>query len=307
MDSESAAGAGRREAVSLSARLSLAVLPLLALFSCASAEPEIALPADGFAADWMRDGAIQFFPGQELYGHIDGGAELFHEFGFEDLRVQRYARGPDELALEVYRLTSPEAALGIYLMKTGSGVPHPEISARNTLNRFQLTMLQGDCFVQVNNFAGADSLVPFAVALGRAALTSIPAAEPEPLLARLPQDGLIPGSERLVRGPFGLEPIYTFGQGDILRLGGRVFGVIGTYRNGQDETIRRLLIDYPATKEARVAFEHLLANLDSHLEVVSRAPAAFAFRDYRGLFGKVELDGATLDILLDLDAAPAVE
>jgi hypothetical protein len=223
------------------------------------------------------------------------------------LRVQRYARGADELALEIYRMASPEAALGIYLMKIGSGGPHPDISARNTMNRFQLTMLQGDCFVQVNNFAGADSLVPVAAALGRAALAALGEDEPEPLLARLPQEGLVPGTERLVRGPFALEPVYTFGPGDVLQLGGRVFGVLGTYRDDQGERYRRLVIDYPGAKEARAALDHLLANLDPHLEIVGRTAAGFTFRDYRDLFGKVGRDGRTLQITLDLAAAPALE
>jgi hypothetical protein len=307
MDFLSGADLVKRRAATRAAAWLLTALLLLTLLSCTSSEPEMVLPADGFVAGWVRDGALQLFPGQELYGHIDGGAELFHEFGFRDLRVQRYTHGPDELALKIYRMTSPEAALGIYLMKTGAGVPHPDIPARNTANRFQLTMLQGDCFVQVNNFAGADSLVPIAAALGRAALAALPADEPGPLLARLPQEGLVPGSERLVRGPFALEPVYTFGSGDVLQLGGRVFGVLGTYRDDRGEPYRRLVIDYSSAKEARAAFDHLLANLDPHLEIVARAAASFTFRDYRDLFGKVGREGRTLEITLDLDAAPALQ
>jgi hypothetical protein len=231
----SALRAERRAATLFLAALALAALVLSSLSSCGSSESELALPADGFAAGWARAGETKVFPGRDLYGHIDGGAELFHEFGFEDLHVQHYARDDDELALEIYRMTSPEAALGIYLMKTGAGSSHPEIDAPNTANRFQLTMLRGDCFVQVNNFAGADSLVPVAAALARAALTALPDDEPEALLERLPEEGLIPGSQQLVRGPFGLEPIYTFGRGDVLRLDGRVFGVVGKYRDEEGE------------------------------------------------------------------------
>ena len=64
---------------------------LLALPVVTSAESptEPVLPADGFEAGWTRAEKTRTFYKNDLYGHIDGGAELFLEFGFEKLRVNK--------------------------------------------------------------------------------------------------------------------------------------------------------------------------------------------------------------------------
>jgi hypothetical protein len=79
--------------------------------------------ADDPAAGWTREDRVHRFVGKDLYGHIDGGAELFYEFGFRDLRVERWTRGDQALVVERYRMEGPPAALGIYLAVGGGGEP----------------------------------------------------------------------------------------------------------------------------------------------------------------------------------------
>jgi hypothetical protein len=55
------------------------------------------------------------YQGRSLSGYINGGAELFHEYGFVALSVQEAAmEGAGEITVEVFRMSSPRAALGIY-------------------------------------------------------------------------------------------------------------------------------------------------------------------------------------------------
>lgn len=103
------------------------------LFSAASVlASEIILPKDDFVPGWKRSGKAVAFIKADLFNYIDGGAELFLEFGFEKLSIQRYARGKSELTLEVYEMDSPESALGIYLTKCGLETPVKGIAARNS-------------------------------------------------------------------------------------------------------------------------------------------------------------------------------
>jgi hypothetical protein len=69
---------------------------------------------------------------KDMYGYIDGGAELFFEFGFSELTVQRYRCGERELSLDLYRMTGPDAALAVYLAKKGEERPVPGVEDRNT-------------------------------------------------------------------------------------------------------------------------------------------------------------------------------
>jgi hypothetical protein len=105
--------------------------------------PPPAIPEPGFAPGWTKAGPLRTFTGQDLFNQIDGGAELFLEFGFVKLRLQAYARGKAELTLNAYEMESAASALGIYLMKMGRETPFPEIGARNSCEEIQLTILKG--------------------------------------------------------------------------------------------------------------------------------------------------------------------
>ncbi|MBD3335610.1 MAG: hypothetical protein GF355_08840 [Candidatus Eisenbacteria bacterium] len=262
------------------------------------------LPPDDFLPGWERAGRRLEFKGQGLYDHVNGGAEIFHELGFDELFVQTYAKDGAEIDLELYRMTSPAAALGIYLMKSGRETPAAELPARNTANRFQLSLVKGAAFVQINSFSGDEALMPVMAELARQTLAEIPAGEPVTLLETLPSKDLIDGSQRLVRGPFTLQAIYTLGDGDILQLKGEVFGVAGRYRIDEEPTFSRIIVPYPSEADAEDAFENVVAKLDPESTIIERNDRAFIFEDYRGRYGLVELEDNRLDVTADLIGKP---
>ena len=72
--------------------------------------------------------------------------------------------------------------------------------------------------------------------------------------------------------PYGLQPYFTFGEGDILSLGGRIFG----------------------------ALAYLKANLDPYLKVTGDRPDGFDFVDFQARKGAVVRSGAVLDIRFNI-------
>ncbi len=190
-------------------------------------------------------GALRTFTGQDLFNQIDGGAELFLEFGFATLRLQAYARDKSELTLGAYEMESAAAALGVYLMKMGRETPFPEIAARNSGEEAQVTIVKGRYFVQVDNLGDVPASKAEAAALANAFLAGVAAESAPTPLDALPAEGKVPGSERLIRGPYGLQPYFTFGEGDILSLGGRVFGALANYRMPDGASFDRLIVPYP--------------------------------------------------------------
>jgi len=125
-------------------------LPSLALLFCVGvvavvlllsvqAGAEVVLPEDNSVAGWVKSERLLRFEKNNLFDYIDGGAELFLEFGFDKLLVQRYKRvggkGDEEIAVEIYEMESPESALGIYLIKTGKETPIKAIKSRNSRHR----------------------------------------------------------------------------------------------------------------------------------------------------------------------------
>jgi hypothetical protein len=260
------------------------------------------LPGDGFTAGWKKSAPLRTFISQDLFNHIDGGAELFLEFGFSKLLVQAYGDGSSELTAAVYEMESAAAALGVYLMKMGKETPFPEIPARNSSEDAQLTILKGRYFIQIDNFSDKPAPRATAVSMAAALLARLPDEKAGPVLDRLPVENRIPGSERLVRGPYGLQPYFTFGEGDILQLNGRIFAALAEYVAADGEKYDRLIVPYADAQVAVAAFEYLRANLDPYLKVVATAAAGFTFVDFQKKYGKVSLAGSVLDIRFKMSA-----
>lgn len=119
----------------------------------------------------------------------------------------------------------------------------------------------------------------------------------------LPKQGLIEGSQRLIRGPVALEAIATLGRGDILLLGGRITALAGDYRDGEGKHTL-IVATYPDRDAATAAFRNLTARLDPAITPLAVGGARLVFRDYDGTFGVASRTGSRLDITLHLTKQP---
>jgi hypothetical protein len=255
-----------------------------------------AIPEAGFAPGWAKAGPLRTFTGQDLFNQIDGGAEPFLEFGFVKLRLQAYTRDKAELTLNAYEMESAASALGIYLMKMGRETPFPEVAVRNSGEEAQIAIIKGRYFIQVDNLGDRPASKAEAVALANAFLAGVAEESALTPLNSLPAEGKVAGSERLIRGPYGLQPYFTFGEGDILSLGGRIFGALAEYRMPDGAAFTRLVVPYPDPRTAVAALAHLKANLDPYLKVSGDRLDGFDFVDFQAKKGSVALSGAVLDI-----------
>ena len=163
---------------------------------------QIKLPENGVVNGWLKNETCRVFKKTALFNHIDGGAELFHEFGFDELIVQNYKKGSQEITVEIYKMECPTSALGIYLMKCGTETPIKEISARNSGNRFQITIFKGSYFIQINNFSGNKKNIADIVQFSQFLLLPIKDNSHFEVLNYLPEKNLIPGSTRIIRGKY---------------------------------------------------------------------------------------------------------
>ncbi len=262
------------------------------------------LPPDHFSPGWKRSGPVATIDPAGLYNVIDGGAELFLEMGFVDLRIQKYASSGAEIALEAYRMENAAAALGIYLLKCSQETRLPGLSERHSGDRFQIVLLKNEHFIQVNNFSGREDLLPAMSAMARQAAATIPAGAPVSELDLLPAENQVPGTALLLRGPYSLQAVYTLGDGDVLLLGGKIFAAAAAYREPTGASYTMIITPYGNAASARAAFSHLRNNLDRYIQVVGESDDFFNFKDFKNDFGRAEIRGDRLVILVKLAQMP---
>lgn len=280
------------------------VFLLLVLLAFSPLPAALEFPADGFAPGWKRSGPVESYAPAALYNVIDGGAELFLELGFVDLRIQKYAGVGAEIAVEAYRMQNPPAALGIYLLKCGRETPLAGVGIRNSGDPYQVALLKNHYFIFINSFSGREELLPVMKELARRLDAAIPAAEAVRELDILPVKDMVPGSALLLRGPYSLQAIYTLGDGDILLLEGKRFAAAAVYRDSAGAGHTLIVAPYEDEETAAGAFENLRCNLDPYHRVLEAAKGLLVFKDFQGFFGRAELSKRTIEIWVKMGTIP---
>jgi hypothetical protein len=173
------------------------------------------------------------------------------------------------------------------------------VACRHTGGDYQITALRGRYFIQINNNNGKIENRPAMLALFKAVVNAIAVEKPHEWFSRLPANS-IAGSEMLVRGPFSVQSIFTFGEGDMLQLAGKQFGWAVDYTGLDGRRQTWLEVNYADTLKSRQVFQHLADHLDSYLQKMEENRDRLLFKDYNDQYGLIERSGQTLQIRLHL-------
>ena len=170
--------------------------------AAAGAGEKPVLPPSGFAPGWVLEGPIKNYTADDLFEYINGEAELYFQYGFKNLISGFYLNERNEkqgLSADVYRMSSPLEAFGIYSRYRGMGVRIVEVGQEGFVSPAQMMFCQGRYFVQLN--ASGTAALPAGVflSMARAISANIPET-PEAVreLELLKIKGFIPGSEKYI-------------------------------------------------------------------------------------------------------------
>lgn len=134
------------------------LVPLLALgWMAVCAAPLSAAEGAGkpFAfpemAGWKLAGEVQTFSPENLYDHINGGADIYLKYDFQELRVAEYENDRKaSVTIEVYRHRTPVHAFGIYSQERLGNADYLAVGAQGYAEKGVLNFLAGDCYVKMS-------------------------------------------------------------------------------------------------------------------------------------------------------------
>jgi hypothetical protein len=123
------------------------------LVLAAAADPIFKLlPPDGTPPGWRRNGEERLFVGSALYQHIDGGAELYHQYGFDRLAVQDYTDGSHEVRAEIYRMNDPSGAAAVFAEITAGMAVQKLYGTASVLDDYQVLFQRGPFCVSLTTY-----------------------------------------------------------------------------------------------------------------------------------------------------------
>lgn len=207
---------------------------------------ESLLPVNGSTGDWLPVGVAEKYASEELFYLINGGADLYLEYGFIRVIAQTYENNAGhKIQLEIYEMDRDSAAFGIFTaQKTRTGI-YTDLGDLSLKTTHSLAVWKSSYFILLRS-SQSDSLVQN----GFCQLA-------EKVVNKIPHKGKIPdwikplGIElyeiTYIKGPIGLQNIYYFGTA----LPFQEFDAIAV----MSDSVKQVFIRFPETVKGEDVFQ----------------------------------------------------
>jgi hypothetical protein len=189
---------------------SIFAVPVLVFLICGGFTPLWASsseenPSPSFMINgWKQSGGIQTFSPRKLYDYIDGAADLYLTYDFQELKVAEYLNEKKaSVTVEIYRHGTPSHAFGIYSQERLSNADFLDVGAQGYSEKNILNFVSGNYYVKINSFnTGSEDeevLLAFAkeVADHLGGKGTLP-----PILSAFPEEGKKKNSEKFIAKDF---------------------------------------------------------------------------------------------------------
>ena len=209
------------------------------------------LPTSEAVRPWAVSDDPLVYKGDDLYKLIDGGADVYFEYGFIRAVSAEYARGCDALACTIYEMADPEAAFGVFSYSRGSGSRPVALGDGGFEADLRIVFWQDRYLAIVESFAPGDEPARALASVATVVSRNIGAhAAASLLLGRLPRRRLIAGTEKLLRGPLTVGSLLYLGGADVFQLEKPDRVLYGEYESSPAAT-KLFLAIYQAAEKAR--------------------------------------------------------
>lgn len=161
---------------------------------------------------WKQSGDIQTYIPPTLYEYINGAADLYLMYDFEELKVAEYLNGRKASAIvDVYRHKTPTHAFGIYSQERLPNANFIDVGAQGYIENNVFNFLTGPYYVKISSYnTGSEDrevLLAFAqkVSENLGKKGTLPS-----ILTTFPAEGKVENSEKFVAKDFlGYSFLYS--------------------------------------------------------------------------------------------------
>ena len=111
---------------------------------------------------------------ESLFGYMNGGAELYLEYGFERLVVSEVVTGKSEFKAEIFKMNGKDEAFGIYSVSVFRCDTADLLTDFYCQTDYQVQFCKGDYYVNIINISGSKDDLQRAVEIASSLIVSIP-------------------------------------------------------------------------------------------------------------------------------------
>lgn len=150
------------------------------------------------------------FNGKSLWGYINGGADLYLEYGFDNLTLHTFNFNGEQIKIELYKMSCKEAAFGIFSVSHNKCNDSTLPTQFYCINNYHIQIAKGKYYISIINETGKKEALDYCMEIAKEIIGQIPGAEleiPEHFKKIYLQTGN--SNLKLFSGELGLQNINT--------------------------------------------------------------------------------------------------
>jgi hypothetical protein len=153
---------------------------------------------------WNQSGEIETFIPKTLYEYINGAADLYFAYDFEELKVVEYHNEKKaSVTIDVYRHKTPTHAFGIYSQERLHSANFIDIGAQGYVENNVLNFLTGPCYVKISSYNTGAQDREILRAFAKKTAENLGEKEKLPsILTSFPLEGKVRNSEKFIAKNF---------------------------------------------------------------------------------------------------------
>ena len=205
---------------------------------------------------WRTSGEPRHVIGDDLYELINGGAEIYHEYGFKQAISQKYENNNQKsFNLEIYEMQNAAAAYGAYTFKTSTQGKKIPVGTEGFFEEYFLNFWKGPYVVTLIGFDSEQETLDVILLAAQKVDEKIKTENAKPeminLLPEVLEDQLKSNGIKYLKGNLAVFNSYEFDSDNIFGL---KEGVMGEYRD-----FNLFIFKYANSNECQKWFNNFIA------------------------------------------------
>jgi len=184
----------------------------------------IYFPDTQVVTGYEKAGEVKTYPEQKLFDLVNGGGEVYFEFGYENVYTQRYTKGESTINISIFSMSEVKSAFGIYCF-----FRHPDDTIQDFAGVKEINVQPngvnfyiGKYFVKIESFDEGEEVIKFIKNIARHIITKITQNEAESVSQKvtvpLPDNGMKVKTLKVLSGNSSANAGGEFYQGNPLNF-----------------------------------------------------------------------------------------
>lgn len=216
----------------------------------------------------------EIFVQDELYKMINGGADIYLEYGFDKAYSYSLEKENKSIRIEIYKMNDVSSAYGIYSFNKSDDDKGRKIRIGIILYDYYLLLWAGHYFATISSSDNSKDLQDELISIAEKISKTIDGKTEVPvLIKKMSGEKAILSNFKYIKGNIGLSNTYTFGYKNVFNF---IDGVIGKVENS---TV--FILNYPDETESLKWFKNSKITLkkDKRFKVKGRQSGEYSMID----------------------------